>query len=199
MRQHQFKKKCEQGATLILTLLFMIGMLGMIGLAIDTGHVMVNKTRLQNALDAAALSAAIVLNGAINNSTANASAAGVITFDLFKAAAGNGELAGVTLTAANFSYSDRVNLFSAGLGGTPNFVRVSTNTLQVNNFFIQAVTGNFSQNIGAVSTAGPMGQNCNIELDGELCPALGNTGPTNPVINDSFKIVLFKSENSLDS
>lgn len=44
-----------------------------------------------------------------------------------------------------------------------------------------------------------MGQNCNIELDGELCPALGNTGPTNPVINDSFKIVLFKSENSLDS
>ena len=154
--------KKQQGATLMLTLLFMIGILGIIGLAIDTGHVLVNKTRLQNALDAAALSAAIVLNGPSNNSTTQATAAGIATFDLFKNSTGNSELAGVTLTAGNFSYSDRVNLFSAGVGGTPNFVRASTNALQVNNFFIQAVSGNASQNVGAVSTAGPMGQNCNL-------------------------------------
>ena len=160
MKHHNLKN--QQGATLMLTLVFMIGILGMVGLAIDTGHVLVNKTRLQNALDAAALSAAITLNGASNNSTAQATAAGIATFDLFKNSTGNNELAGVTLTAANFSYSDRVNLFSAGVGGTPNFVRVATNALQVNNFFIQAVSGNASQNVGAISTAGPIGQNCNL-------------------------------------
>jgi hypothetical protein len=45
--------------------LFAIGMvvfIGMAGLALDMGHVYLNKTRLQNALDAAALSGAKVLN-----------------------------------------------------------------------------------------------------------------------------------------
>lgn len=159
MRRHHTKR--QQGATMMLTLVFMIGMLAMIGLAIDTGHVLVNKTRLQNALDATALSAAIVLNGPDNNSIAEASAAGIETFELFKNATGNAELANVTLTAANFTYSDRVNLFFPANGIGP-FVRVSSNALQVTNFFIQVVTGTSSENVGAVSTAGPMGQNCNL-------------------------------------
>ena len=161
---------------MMLTLVFMIGILGIVGLAIDTGHILVNKTRLQNALDAAALSAAVTLNSASNNSTAQASAAGIATFDLFKNSAGNSELSGVTLTAADFSYSDRVNLFSAGLGGTPNFVRVSTNALQVTNFFIQVVTGNSTENISSVSTAGPVGQNCDLVplvLCADVDPATG--------------------------
>ena len=167
MKEHHIKH--QQGATMMLTLLFMIGILGMIGLAIDTGHMLVNKTRLQNGLDAAALSAAIILNGPVNNSTAEATAAGIATFDLFKNSAGNTELAGVTLTAADFSYSDRINLFSEGLAGIPNFVRVFSNALNVNNFFIQVITGNFSQNVGAVSTAGPMGQICDNRLPFVLC------------------------------
>ena len=161
MRLHHTQK--QQGAAMMLTLVFMIGMLGMIGLAIDTGHVLINKTRLQNSLDAAALSAAIVLNGPTNNSTAEATTAGLETFDLFIKSAGNAELANnITLTAADFSYSDRVNLFSAGLGGTPKFVQVRNNALPVTKFFIQVLTGSSPINVGAISTAGPMGQNCNL-------------------------------------
>ncbi|HIF54355.1 MAG TPA: hypothetical protein EYQ57_04095 [Methylococcaceae bacterium] len=160
MKQHHANK--QQGATMMLTLVFMIGMLGIIGLAIDTGHILVNKTRLQNALDATALSAAITLNGPTNNSVAESINAGIATFNLFKNSQGNNELAGVTLTAANFLFSDNVSQFLSGVGGTPNFVRVSTNALQVNNFFIQVFTGTASENVGAISTAGPMGQNCNL-------------------------------------
>jgi len=150
-------KKRQQGATMILTLVFMIGMLGMIGLAIDTGHVLLNKTRLQNALDAAALSAAIVLNGPTNNSTAEASAAGRETFGLFKNHAGNDELP--ESSSLSFLYSDSVSSFLPGNGIGP-YVRVSSSVL-VTNFFIQVV-GNISENVGAISTAGPTGQNCNI-------------------------------------
>jgi len=159
MRQHHTKK--QQGATMMLTLVFMIGMLGIIGFAIDTGHILVNKTRLQNALDAAALSAAITLNGPSNNSVNDATAAGIATFNLFKNAQGNGELADVALTEANFFYSDKVSEFFP-VNGIGPFVRVSTNALQVNNFFIQVFTGDPSENVGAISTAGPMGQNCNL-------------------------------------
>ena len=159
MRQHHTKK--QQGATMMLTLVFMIGMLGIIGLAIDTGHILVNKTRLQNALDAAALSAAITLNGASNNSITESRNAGIATFNLFKNSQGNSELAGVTLTDGDFSFSDKVSEFLPGNGIGP-FVRVSSNALVVNNFFIQVITGDPSENVGAISTAGPMGQNCNL-------------------------------------
>jgi len=150
-------KKRQQGATMMLTLVFMIGMLGMIGLAIDTGHVLINKTRLQNALDAAALSAAIVLNGPTNNSTAEATTAGLETFDLFINSAGNAEL--TTMPLPSFLYSDSVRSFLPA-NGTGPFVRVSSNVL-VTNFFIQVVS-NISENVGAISTAGPTGQNCNL-------------------------------------
>jgi len=161
MKQHHANK--QQGATMMLTLVFMIGMLGIIGFAIDTGHILVNKTRLQNALDATALSAAITLNGPSNNSKAESIAAGIVTFNTFKALQGNNELAGVILTDDNFKFSDRVNLFSDGIGvAAAKFVQVSSNALQVNSFFIQVITKNASENVGAISTAGPMGQNCNL-------------------------------------
>ncbi len=161
MRQHI--KKNQQGATLLLSMVFMIAMLGVIGLAIDTGHLLVNKTRLQNAMDAASLSAATVLNGAINNSQAQATAAGIATFDLFKNAAGNSELSAVNLTKTNFTYSDNISQFLAGVGNTPsNFVRVRTDGLYINNFLIQIITGNSNQFVEAISTAGPIGKNCNL-------------------------------------
>lgn len=156
--------KIQRGATVVLTLVFMLGMLAMIGLAIDTGHLLVNKDRFQNAMDGAALSAAIVRNGASNNSIAEATAAGIVTFNLFKLSDGNAELANVTLKDTDFLFSDRVNKFfeGVGTGSTAVFVRVSSSALQINNFFIQVATGNPKENVTAVSTAGPVGQNCDL-------------------------------------
>jgi Flp pilus assembly protein TadG len=51
----------EKGTVIVLTAVSLIVIMGMLGLAIDLGHAYVNKTRLQNALDAMALSAAISL------------------------------------------------------------------------------------------------------------------------------------------
>ena len=48
----------QQGAVLILVVIGMVAMLAMAGLALDSGHAMLNKTRLQNAVDAAALAGA---------------------------------------------------------------------------------------------------------------------------------------------
>ena len=48
----------QQGAVLILVVVGMLGMLAVVGLALDSGHAMLNKTRLQNAVDAAALAGA---------------------------------------------------------------------------------------------------------------------------------------------
>ena len=75
------------------------------GWALDFGHTFVNKTRLQNALDATALSAAITINRNIKNGTGPATDAGIATFDQFIAASGNNELAGLNGDGLVFEYS----------------------------------------------------------------------------------------------
>ena len=52
----------QRGAVLVLVAVGMLAIIGMAGLALQSGHLFVNKTHLQNALDAAALSAAKTLN-----------------------------------------------------------------------------------------------------------------------------------------
>ena len=48
----------QQGAVLVLVVIALAAMLLMGALALDGGHMLLNKTRLQNAVDAAALSGA---------------------------------------------------------------------------------------------------------------------------------------------
>lgn len=67
-----------KGSVLVLTALSLLVIMGMLGLAIDLGNAYVNKTRLQNALDAMVLSAAISL---VNERVANAVADAQNTFD----------------------------------------------------------------------------------------------------------------------
>ena len=52
----------QQGAVAILLTVAMVALLAMAGLALDGGHLLLNKTRLQNAVDAAALSGAKTLS-----------------------------------------------------------------------------------------------------------------------------------------
>ena len=72
--------KCRQhGGILPLVAVGMLVMVGVAGLAIDSSHAFVNVTRMQNALDAAALSAAKSLQIHDRN-TAVASNHGAATF-----------------------------------------------------------------------------------------------------------------------
>ena len=76
MRRH------ERGAALVLVVIGMLALLAMAGLAIDTAHVLLNKSRLQSALDAAALAAAKSLSGSTNTTLADTKANLVFTANL---------------------------------------------------------------------------------------------------------------------
>ena len=52
----------QRGAMIVLFTIAMVAMLGMVGMALDGAHGMLNKARLQNTVDAAALSAAKTLD-----------------------------------------------------------------------------------------------------------------------------------------
>lgn len=84
----------QRGAVMVLTVIAMASILLMSALALDGGHMLLNKTRLQNAVDASALSGAKTLQqvlGSGNASTQTRDAA-LNTLLLNANAAGNGEL-----------------------------------------------------------------------------------------------------------
>ena len=68
MRQSQRSKmlsstpRRQRGIVAVIFTIALVVMLGMVGLALDGAHGMLNKTRLQNTVDAAALSAAKTLD-----------------------------------------------------------------------------------------------------------------------------------------
>jgi Flp pilus assembly protein TadG len=71
--------KQQRGIAMVLYTVGMVAIIGMAGLALDMGHAFLNKTRLQNALDAGALSGAVTLNDGLG--VAAAQAAALATFN----------------------------------------------------------------------------------------------------------------------
>lgn len=139
----------------------MLALLGVTGLALDMGHAYLNKTRVQNALDAAALSAAKTLDQTA--STTQADTAGTAAFNQTIAANGNREMAGLTVA---FTYSHQLNPFPTA--GTPVFVRARLGGAGVfsrPSWFIQ-VLGFANTTVGGSAVAGPsptINQNlCNV-------------------------------------
>lgn len=159
--------KKQRGAVIPLVIIFLPVLLFAGGLALDYGIAFNDKTRLQNALDATALSAAITINRDITKNTAAATAAGKATFDFFKAASGNTELAGLNDGSLVFEYSINLQPFTPGTN-PPAFVRVtSTNMLQaprVLTMISSLFTGIIPVpiQVPAIATAGPVGQNCSL-------------------------------------
>lgn len=85
----------QRGAVAILLTVAMVAMLAMAGLALDGGHMLLNKTRLQNSVDAAALSGAKTLSQVmgVSGAASTARAAAWDTFARNANASGNAELA----------------------------------------------------------------------------------------------------------
>ncbi|MDO9423561.1 MAG: pilus assembly protein TadG-related protein [Methylobacter sp.] len=165
--------KKQRGVVVVAVAIALPVLLLIMGMALDFGHVFVNKTRLQNALDATALSAAIAVNRDVTHNTTDANIAGRATFDRFKTASGNNELAGLNAGSLVFDYSRTLQPFSPGTT-PPAFVRVtSTNMLNVTPVLIR-ILDQFSGDmpIPAIATAGPVGQNCNL-VPLVICPKAG--------------------------
>ena len=159
----------QEGAVIVLVAVAMAAMLLMAALALDGGHMLVNKTRLQNSVDAAALSGAKTLlqvQGGSNTSTLTRSAA-LATLTLNANASGNSELAtavGAAGGAGAFAVVELANSvygpFSFPGPADARYVRVSVPTYPLTGFF-----WNFAQafangglgvkDVAAIATAGP--------------------------------------------
>ncbi|MBI3906998.1 MAG: pilus assembly protein [Pseudomonas fluorescens] len=156
----------QEGSVSVLMVIALAAMAMMAALALDGGHMLLNKTRLQNAVDAAALSGAKTLSqveGGINSASATRTAA-LNTLIQNANATGNNELATAVDGNANFAV---VELASSVYGpfafpgpADAKYVRVSVPSYNLTGFF-----WNFAQMFGsgglgtkavaAIATAGP--------------------------------------------
>jgi hypothetical protein len=154
----------QQGAVLILVVVGMLGMLAVVGLALDSGHAMLNKTRLQNAVDAAALAGAKELDLTSDTLLARQAAIGALAANA--ASDGNGELqeqyaSGVLDLSIQFSAT-----LDPFVPGTipPEYVRVRAQNFRLPAWFAVAVGIN-EKVVAASAVAGPsptINKACNI-------------------------------------
>ncbi|NJD31189.1 MAG: hypothetical protein FIB04_04820 [Gammaproteobacteria bacterium] len=114
-------RRQQRGIVAVFVALAILSLLAMVGLAIDMGHLVLNKARLQSTVDAAALAAAKVLdqtNG--NEAAATAEANSVFELNSAKFPDLSTHRGRVTVTV---EYSHTLNPFVPG-GTPPDYVRV---------------------------------------------------------------------------
>lgn len=160
----------QRGAVIVLIVIALVSILLMAALALDGSHMLVNKTRLQNAVDAAALSGAKTLNQVLTTPTATAvaRAAALQTLSLNALAAGNGELNSAigsnvdSFAVVEFSASvyGPFTFDGPATGALPQYVRVSVPDYPLAGFFwgvAQAFGSGATPDkaVAAVATAGP--------------------------------------------
>lgn len=160
----------QGGGVMVLLVIAMVAMLLMGALALDGGHMMLNKTRLQNAVDAAALSGAKALQHSYAGDTAAQTTrdAALDTLARNASADGNGELrAAIGATAEEVSGYAEVTLSNSVYGpfsypgpAGARYVRVSVPNYPLAGFFwnltqIFGDGGLASKAVAAIATAGP--------------------------------------------
>jgi hypothetical protein len=143
----------QTGAVLPLVIVSMAALLIMIGLAVDVGHLMLNKSRLQNTVDAAALAAAKAYDETANTSLANVAA--LQAFRENSSAAGNLEL-GTRYNAGSIQitvqYSATLPPFTPGATGP--YVRVVARGFAFPAWLVQ-LAGIERLSVSASAVAGP--------------------------------------------
>lgn len=126
--------KRQKGLTLILFTLVFIVFMFFAGLAFDFNHATLNKTRLQNSVDAAALAAAVKVSDGFDTTVATSAAKAAIA-TLFSSS-GNTEVT-VPDSSITVQYSNDPQDFSSGYDSNlVTFVRVSVADVPLNSFFI---------------------------------------------------------------
>lgn len=136
----------EQGIVAVLVAIGLVALLAMAGLAIDTGQLVLNKSRLQSTVDAAALAAAKTLDetGSETQATAAANQVFKVNADRLRGASG---------AARTIQYSSTLSPFVAG-SSPANYVRVRADNLSWRAGFIR-VLGFDTLATGASAVAGP--------------------------------------------
>lgn len=146
----------QRGAVAVLMAIAMGALILCSGLALDMGHAFLNKTRLQNTVDAAALAAAKTLDDTGN--TALATAEALEAFRNNAAAVGNRELrdayaSGSGSIQVTVEYSATLPPFNAGAANGP-YVRVLATGFTMPAWLVR-VGSIFQKTISASAVAGP--------------------------------------------
>ncbi|WP_418113502.1 pilus assembly protein TadG-related protein [Vibrio scophthalmi] len=148
-------KRKQQGITLVLISLVMLFLLGMAAFSIDLNHQVLNKTRLQNAVDSAALAGAVVVDE--TGDVALAETAARETLTNFIGEDGNSEL-GVLDGNTVVTFSSDLETFVAAGAFSPSageddiYVRVATTDIELNQF-LSYIFG-IDKNVSASAVAG---------------------------------------------
>ena len=145
----------QRGVAIVLFTIGALAVLAMAGLALDLGRAYLLKTRLQNALDAAALSGAYSLSQGLGTTQASADALATFTQNA-------GGLPEGTPTPV-VEFSPTVSPFSPG-GANPQYVRVSVTGMPspvVLAVVVPGVAGTLSLNGRAVAGGIALGRVCN--------------------------------------
>lgn len=158
MRDHIHTQDSQRGSVLVLVTISMVVLLGVAGLALDMGHAFLMKTRLQNALDAAALSGAKTLD--ITHDPAQAEIDARNTFSIN--AGDDLNETGLALTTVEFSDI----LFDPAQALDPKYIRVILVGYQRPMWFAQILPGvGNNKLVSASAVAGPtpvLGEICDI-------------------------------------
>jgi len=153
-RKRKPVRRSQRGAAMVLIAIALFVMALMAGLALDIGHLVLSKTRLQDTVDAAALSAAKTLDA--THSTALATTAALQAFGINASATGNREL-GASYNAGNVQvsvqFSDTLPPFTPGSATGP-YVKVAASGFNLPTWLL-AITGRSQLTVASTAVAGP--------------------------------------------
>ena len=165
-RSRSSPSRHQRGVALVFIVVALAALLCMAALALDVGHATLNKARLQNATDAAALAAAKVLDS--THSTIVATTEALTAFANNASTTGNSELAnayanGNGQVSVTVQYSSTLPPFTPGSATGP-YVRVIAAGFNAPTWLAQ-VAGIAQMTVGASAVAGPsptLNTACNI-------------------------------------
>lgn len=153
----------QQGNILIMFVVSLFSLLVMASLALDGGHMLLNKGRVQNLADAAALHAAKELDEGATHSEARAAVVAIIQTNLghsdINELASAVDLSSYDINSnqmtsqLNVSFSQRPDPFIEDNTNAARYVKVEIAALSLNNFLADVFS--FNKQVAATALAGP--------------------------------------------
>ncbi|WNC73321.1 Tad domain-containing protein [Thalassotalea psychrophila] len=147
----------QQGSILVMFTIGLFSLFAMAALALDGGHLLLNKTRLQNIVDTAALNAAKdLVDGGTHNSAIIAAKA-ITALNLGYADYHELNSSITTMDSVIVEFSEKPEPFTAvGIGVNEDinrYVKVTISGVELNNFLAQIFS--FNKEVSATALAGP--------------------------------------------
>ncbi|WP_260679338.1 TadE/TadG family type IV pilus assembly protein [Thalassomonas sp. M1454] len=145
--------KQQQGNILVMFTIGLFVLIAMSALALDGGHMLLNKSRLQNYVDASALNAAKVIDDGGNH--AQARAAAIELFNINLAHSDAAEIANsfdISNLVVSFYHSPEDTTPAAETDETAKFVKVVVSDIDLSNFLAQIMS--FNKVVSASALAG---------------------------------------------